>query len=93
MCIRDRPNTIDLENQIYYLTASDPSGKVAWKKIVEATEELYGVVQLTHDISNTQSLHKVASATAVSKVFTILTDRILAINDRITAINDRLLDR
>lgn len=77
------PNEVDLENQVYYLTAADPSGKVAWNKIVEATEELYGVVQLTHDISKKNSLHKVASATAVSKVYTILTDRIERINERI----------
>ena len=75
--------SIRKDNQHFYLTASDASGKVSWSRIPEATEELYGVVQLTHDIGIKHSLHKVASATAVHKAFTILSDRIASINRRI----------
>lgn len=85
-----QPEIIDLENQVYYLGADNTAGKVAWRKIIEATEELYGVVQLTHDIENTESLHKVASATAVSKVYTILNSRINDINISIEDIKSRL---
>jgi hypothetical protein len=83
------PNDIDTHNQMYYLAAANQGGKVEWKKINEATEELYGVVQLTHDISNEESLTKVASATAVFKAFNEVLTRIKIIGERIDRITKK----
>ena len=80
----------DDDFQTYFLGAENRGGKVAWKKIQTATEELYGVVQLTHDISVQQNLGKIASATAVFKVFTELDAKIQLISTRLERILGRL---
>tara|TARA_B110000261_G_C13078835_1_gene355118 strand:+ start:292 stop:2118 length:1827 start_codon:yes stop_codon:yes gene_type:complete len=81
------PNNADTANQVFYLAAENQGGKVSWKNITSATEELFGVVQLTHDISNKESLYKVASATAVFKAFTEIQTRIEDINRRIDGLD------
>lgn len=83
------PDDEDTEFQTYFLGADNRGGKVTWKKIQIATEELHGVVQLTHDINIQQNLGKIASATAVFKVFTELDAKIQLISTRI----ERLLTR
>lgn len=76
--------------QTHFLAAENKEGKVCWKTIQTATEELYGVVQLTHDISNSETLGKIASATAVFKVYTELNARIELISSRIDALARKL---
>lgn len=76
-------SSIDTENQMYYMTAVNTAGKVGWRKMTQATEKLHGVVQLTHNIDDITSINKVASATAVFKVYNDLSLRIRMINERI----------
>uniref|UniRef100_A0A6C0CSV7 Uncharacterized protein n=1 Tax=viral metagenome TaxID=1070528 RepID=A0A6C0CSV7_9ZZZZ len=83
------PDDNDTDFQTYFLGADNRGGKVTWRKIQNATEELHGVVQLTHDISIQQNLSKIASATAVFKVFTELDAKIQLISSRV----ERLLSR
>lgn len=73
-------------NQSFYLSAQDNGGTVGWRSIPEATQEIYGVVLLTHDITVTETLHKAASATAVYQAYTRLNTMIDLLNRRVDSL-------
>lgn len=84
------PDDADTEYQTYFLGADNRGGKVDWKTIQTATEELYGVVQLTHDLTIQKNLSKIASATAVFKVYTELDAKIQLLSTRLEKLIRRI---
>lgn len=71
-----------------YLVASNNLGDVTWRGLTRATEEIYGAVRLLHDINLVSSIEgRVASATAVYRIYTELRVRLESMEKRI----DRLL--
>lgn len=72
--------------QDMFLKSVDTEGTIRWEPLPTATTELYGAVKLSHDVTHDNS-DKVASATAVFRVFNILLGKI----DQLEARLDRWL--
>lgn len=71
-----------------YLVAENNTGRIAWKGLTKATDEIYGAVRLVHDINVTTNIEdRVASATAVYRLFVEFTARLKSMEERI----DKLL--
>jgi hypothetical protein len=66
-----------------YIRAKNDKGEVEWADIPFATEMIPGLVSLSHDIDDEISLDKVASATAVFKVYTKLLSMIEMVENRV----------
>ena len=72
--------------QDMFLKSIDSEGTIRWEPLPVATTELYGAVRLSHDV-NDHTHDKVASATAVFRVYNILLGKI----DQLEARLDRWL--
>ena len=76
---KDNYNENDIEYK--YLKAYNNEGDARWEELPKATQNIYGTVQLSHDIL-TEDTTKAASATMVFKVFNLLTGRINSLQTR-----------
>lgn len=74
------------DSQDMFLKSIDTEGTIRWEPLPVATTELYGAVKLSHDV-NDHTYDKVASATAVFRVYNILLGKI----DQLEARLDRWL--
>lgn len=63
-----------------FLQAQNDLGEIKLSDLPEATEEIYGIVELTHDIEETNT-HKVASATVVYKIYHKLLERVKTLEE------------
>lgn len=83
----DRLRTGNLQE--HFLRTDNNDGKVKWSKLPPATENLLGVVKLTHDL-NANETNSVPSATVVFREYHRLLERIKKMEesiDRITLLN------
>jgi hypothetical protein len=83
----DRTRTGNLQE--HFLRTENNDGGVQWSKLPRATENLLGVVKLTHDLNATQT-DSVPSATVVFREYHRLLERIKKMEesiDRITVLN------
>lgn len=65
-----------------FLRAHDSAGQARWHNLPRATEEIHGIVNLSHDI-DVENTNKVASATAVFKMYSALSERIRMVEEQI----------
>lgn len=77
---------INNDVQDMFLKSIDSQGTIQWEPLPVATEEIYGAVKLSHDVHD-HPYDKVASATAVFRVYNILLGKI----DQLEARLDRWL--
>lgn len=65
-----------------FLRAHDSAGQARWHALPRATEEIYGIVNLSHDI-NVENTDKVASSTAVFQMYSALSERMRVLEEQI----------
>ena len=76
------PYEISADFQDMFLKSIDTQGTIRWEPIPLATTQLYGAVKLTHDITESNN-DRVASSTAVFRVYNNLLGKIDQLEDRL----------